>query len=61
MQPDAVREFVAAFGRDFNRLNRDAEQDRESGAKELKVVSRKLDGLIEAIADGLRTPDSRAG
>ena len=56
MRPDLVKEFVAEFHREINRLNRDREQGRESRAKELKAVSRKLDGLIEAIADGLRTP-----
>ena len=60
MQPDAVQEFISEFGREFNRLTREAEFGREARAKELKTVSRKLDGLIEAIADGLRTPGLKA-
>jgi hypothetical protein len=55
MWPDLVKEFVAEFHREINRLNRDSEQARESRVKEMKAVSRKLDGLIEAIADGLCT------
>ena len=60
MRPDLVKEFVAGFHREINRLNRDSEQNRESRVKEMKAVSRKLDGLIEAIADGLRTPGLKA-
>lgn len=56
MRPDLVKEFVAEFHREINRLNRDHEHNRGSKVKELKTVSRKLNGLIEAIADGLRTP-----
>ena len=60
MRPDLVKEFVAGFHREINRLNRDRERGRESRVKEMKAVSRKLDGLIEAIADGLRTPGLKA-
>ena len=60
MRPDLVKEFVAEFHREINRLNRDSEQGRGSRVKEMKTVSRKLDGLIEAIADGLRTPGLKA-
>ncbi len=56
MHPDLVKEFVTAFHKETNRLNRDRELARDHGLKELNGVSRKLDNLIEAIADGLRTP-----
>ncbi len=56
MHPDLVKEFVSAFHKGTNRLNRDRELARDRGMKELNGVSRKLDNLIEAIADGLRAP-----
>jgi hypothetical protein len=55
MHPDLVKEFVSAFHKEVNRLNRDRELARDHGLKELNGVSRKLDNLIEAIADGLGT------
>ena len=56
MQPDAVAEFVSAFGAAIN-----AERSKEVAARrqltdELKAVERKLQGLYDAIADGFRTP-----
>ena len=56
MHPDLVQEFVAAFHEEVNRLARTRTQDRTWLEKELAEVSRKLDGLIDAIADGMRTP-----
>jgi hypothetical protein len=40
-----------------NRLSQGREQQLALKQRELEVVSRKLDGLIEAIADGLRSED----
>ncbi|MGC9371239.1 MAG: recombinase family protein [Paracoccaceae bacterium] len=59
MQPDAVAEFVAAFNREVN-----AERGKETSArarleKERAALERKLDGLYDAIADGLRTDGLR--
>ncbi|WP_073130668.1 recombinase family protein [Palleronia salina] len=56
MQPDAVAEFVSAFGAAIN-----AERSKEVAARrqltdDLKAVERKLQGLYDAIADGFRTP-----
>ncbi len=56
MHPDLVKEFVSAFHKEVNRLNRDPELARIHGLRELNGVSRRLDNLIEAIADGLGTP-----
>ncbi|MBV0914217.1 recombinase family protein [Anianabacter salinae] len=55
MQPDAVAEFVAAFNAGIN-----SERGKETAAragleKERAALERKLDGLYDAIADGLRT------
>jgi DNA invertase Pin-like site-specific DNA recombinase len=60
MEPDAVKEFVSEFGKEFNRLNREVEFEREAKAKELNDVSRQLNSLIDAIADGLRTAGLKA-
>ncbi len=60
MQPELVKEFIAEFHRELNRLTRSRQLDRKAKAKELKEVSRKLESLIDAIADGLRTPGLKA-
>jgi DNA invertase Pin-like site-specific DNA recombinase len=56
MAPDAVEEFVAAFHEEVNRARRDETAARAGRERELAEVRRKLDGLIDAIADGLRAP-----
>ena len=56
MQPDAVAEFVTAFTRAANAQRRDEGIKHEQTRKALKDVERKLAGLYDAIADGLRTP-----
>ena len=56
MQPDMVREFVAAFNEEINRGRRDQELAIEARRRELARIAAKLDGLTNAIADGLRTP-----
>ena len=43
-----------------NRLNRDREHTQEAKRRELDEVSRKLGGLIEAIAEGMRSPGLQA-
>jgi site-specific DNA recombinase len=56
MQPDAVAEFIAAFGREMN-VQRGAEQAQQAKVEaEKATLRRKLDGLYDAIAEGLRTP-----
>lgn len=56
MAPELIEEFVRAVQKESNRQRR--EEDAISGVKrrELTEVSRKLNGLIDAIADGLRAP-----
>ena len=56
MQPDLVKEFVAAFNEEINRGRRDQELAVEARRRELARVAAKLEGLTNAIADGLRTP-----
>ena len=53
-QPEHVKEFIAAFHEEANRLSAGHEQQLVLKQRELGEVSRKLSGLIEAIADGLR-------
>jgi DNA invertase Pin-like site-specific DNA recombinase len=60
MAPELVKEFIAAFHEEVNRQGRTIDLERRSKERELSEVSRRLDGLIEAIADGLRTPGLKA-
>ena len=60
MQPDLVEEFIRAFHAEVNRLQRERNIGEEATAKELDRVARQLDGLYEAIADGLRTAGLKA-
>ena len=48
--------FIAEFHREVNRPRRDQEIEQSLRKPELEEVGRKLDGLINAIADGLRIP-----
>jgi hypothetical protein len=56
MQPELVEEFIQAFHEEINRRN--CEQDLRAGEHQVELarVSKKLAGLYDAIADGLRTP-----
>ena len=49
-------EFIQEFHYEVNRQRRGLEQERATAMSELTLVNRKLEGLIEAIKDGLRTP-----
>jgi hypothetical protein len=56
MAPKLVEEFVRAFHKQINLQRRDNDVLREGEKRELTDVVRKLNGLIDAIADGLRAP-----
>jgi DNA invertase Pin-like site-specific DNA recombinase len=60
MAPELVKEFIAEFHREVNRLSRKREIDSGLQRRELEEVNRKLRGLIEAIAEGLRAPGLQA-
>jgi len=60
MQPDAVEAFVRAYQEGETARAREAETGARQAARELQTVSRKLQGLYDAIADGLRTPGLKA-
>ncbi len=55
MQPDLVREFIGAFHEEVNKQRRDTEAESELKRRQLEQLTQKLNGLIDAIADGLRT------
>jgi site-specific DNA recombinase len=54
--PELVEEFTRAFQKEINLQRREYDALRDAKMRELADVTRKLDGLIEAIADGLRAP-----
>ncbi len=54
MAPDLVAEFIAAFTQEINSVRAAADQTRKRQEQELAGITRKLDGLIEAIAEGFR-------
>jgi len=56
MRPDLVAEFAEAYQQEVNRQRAGADATRERMARELAQVERKLAGLIDAIANGLRSP-----
>ena len=56
MHPDFVAEFIREFHAELNRRRRDAELTINFKRREFDETCRKLDGLIEAIADGFRAP-----
>ena len=54
MAPDLVAEFINEFHREVNRQRQSTEMQRAAAQSELAAVTRKLGGLVDAIADGLR-------
>jgi site-specific DNA recombinase len=56
MAPELVEEFIRAFHQEINLQRREDDALRDANRRGLADVKRKLDGLIEAIADGLRAP-----
>jgi site-specific DNA recombinase len=60
MHSHFVAEFIREFHAELNRQRRDAELTINFKRRELEETSRKLDGLIEALADGFRAPGLQA-
>ncbi len=56
MEPHAVATFVAEFTAEWNRLSSERGDTVAVRRRELDQVERQLNGLIDAIADGLRAP-----
>ena len=57
MAPELVEEFVRAVNEEINRERRRDHAKRSGQEHELAAVTRKIDGLVDAIADGLRGSD----
>ena len=55
MRPEAVAAFITAVGRATNAGRAEATAERARFENEQKQITRRLDGLYDAIADGLRT------
>ncbi|MFB6261335.1 MAG: recombinase zinc beta ribbon domain-containing protein [Thiohalorhabdaceae bacterium] len=55
MEPDLVEEFIAAFHAEVNRQRGQAAAEHQRKQRELTQVQKRIDGLVEAIADGLRS------
>jgi site-specific DNA recombinase len=55
MQPEAVRTFTAELHAEINRSHRDGEVERARLQREHERVKARLEGLYDAIAEGLRT------
>jgi site-specific DNA recombinase len=56
MAPELVEEFIRAFQKEINLQHREDDLRRDAKRRELADIRRKLEGLIEAIAEGLRAP-----
>jgi site-specific DNA recombinase len=56
MQPEHVATFIAEFTAEWNRLQAEVSAHDAARRREFDVVQRKLAGVIDAIADGLRAP-----
>jgi site-specific DNA recombinase len=59
MQPDDVQEFVSAFTVEWNRIAAETGAQQAHDDATLNNVQRKIDRIIDAIAEGLRTADMK--
>ncbi len=60
MQPQLVEEFIRAFHEEVNRQQSALEHGLADKKRRLADLGHRLDGLYDAIADGLRTPGIKA-
>jgi site-specific DNA recombinase len=60
MGPDILAEFIREFTAEWNRLAAERSAGRTAQERELATITRKLDGLIAAMADGFRAPRLQA-
>jgi hypothetical protein len=56
MHPDLVKEFIAEYHRELNRLSAQAGQASAQQKDELDRIDRQIHAIVEAIKDGMRTP-----
>jgi site-specific DNA recombinase len=57
MDPALVAEFVATFSEEWNRLIAEHRTGSEARRRELHAVERKIANLIDALSEGIRSPD----
>ncbi|PWR18373.1 recombinase family protein [Zavarzinia compransoris] len=57
MQPDVVKEFIAAYVAEFNSLQQTLQQERQRRERDQAQITRKLDQLIDAVSEGFRSAD----
>jgi site-specific DNA recombinase len=60
LAPDLIGEFVEEYRREYNRLMRERNTARSTYEQELVQVQRRIDSIVEAIADGMYQPSMRA-
>ena len=60
MQPQLVEEFIREFHEEVNRQQSALEHGLSDKKRRLADLGHRLDGLYDAIADGLRTPGIKA-
>jgi hypothetical protein len=57
MAPDDVREFVAEFTEEWNRLVAERNAARAHDQTQLGPIQRKIDKLVEALMEGFRSEE----
>ena len=60
LHPDLIAEFVAEYQKEYNRLRAADGADRASGERELADVARRIDRIVDAIAEGSPVPSLMA-
>ena len=53
MEPELVREFIAEYHRELNRLNAATENETHQMSGEIAKIEREMDRLVQAIKDGV--------
>ncbi|WP_156322675.1 hypothetical protein [Rhizobium sp. AAP116] len=56
MQPEAVAQFIKEYANEANAGGASQDSERQRIDNQRGQIARRLDGLYDAIADGLRTP-----
>ncbi|MGB3409309.1 MAG: recombinase zinc beta ribbon domain-containing protein [Jannaschia sp.] len=60
LHPDLIAEFARAYQEEFNRLAGTVKQDRAKAERDLATVTRQIDKIVEAIAEGMFHPSMKA-
>ena len=60
LDPDLIAEFVNAYHAEYNRLTAETTKNKAVSERDLAKVSKQIDKIIEAIAEGLLHPSMKA-